>query len=73
MAGLVLGADNPPVLHDDLGIQAPPGPGALLEREWGGEGGRQAGRGEGRGGGDISWLGSHWSGSIKTVLSLVGS
>ena len=35
MASLVLGADDPAVLHDDLGIQAPPGPRGLLERDGG--------------------------------------
>ena len=46
MASLVLGADNPTVLHDDLGIQAPPGPGSLLGREGSED---TAGRGEGGG------------------------
>ena len=31
MARLVLGADDPAVLHDDLGVQGPPGAGPLLE------------------------------------------
>ena len=49
MASLVLGADDPAVLHDDLGIQAPPGPGALLERDGGQD---TAGRAEGADGAD---------------------
>ena len=30
MAGPALGADDPPILHDDLGVEAPPGARPLL-------------------------------------------